>query len=173
MSHWESNSKSDDWYTPKYIFDALECEFDLDVAHPGVFDYCCVPAKHVYTVGSLNLRWDGFVWMNPPFGKRNGITPWLNKINLHGNGIALTPDRTSCPWWQLAAKQADSTLFINGKVKFIKPDGTTGDQPSNGTTLFAYGIRATLALKSAERNGLGIVMKRSQQIIDDIWDDSK
>ena len=26
---------SDEWYTPKYVFDALEEEFDLDVASPG------------------------------------------------------------------------------------------------------------------------------------------
>jgi len=32
MSHWEAAGKSSEWYTPKYIFDALGCTFDLDVA---------------------------------------------------------------------------------------------------------------------------------------------
>jgi hypothetical protein len=38
--------------------------------------------------------------MNPPFGGRNGLAPWLDKFFANGNGIALTPDRTSAPWWQ-------------------------------------------------------------------------
>lgn len=33
MSH-EAAGKSDEWYTPKYIFDALNTWFDLDVAAP-------------------------------------------------------------------------------------------------------------------------------------------
>ena len=33
MSHWEATGKSDEWYTPKYIFDALGAEFDLDPAN--------------------------------------------------------------------------------------------------------------------------------------------
>lgn len=93
--------------------------------------------------------------MNPPFGGRNGIAPWMNKIAMHGDGIDLTPDRTSAEWWQNAAKKANCILFINGKVKFIKPDGTTGDQPSNGTTLFGYGENAELYLRIARDNGLG------------------
>lgn len=32
MSHWESAGKTDDWYTPPEVFEALGCEFDLDVA---------------------------------------------------------------------------------------------------------------------------------------------
>lgn len=32
MSKWENTGISDEWYTPKYIFDALNCQFDLDVS---------------------------------------------------------------------------------------------------------------------------------------------
>ncbi len=34
MSHWEASGESNEWYTPKYIFDALGTRFDLDVAAP-------------------------------------------------------------------------------------------------------------------------------------------
>lgn len=37
MSQWESVGKSDEWYTSKYVFDAPDVEFDLDVAHPKGF----------------------------------------------------------------------------------------------------------------------------------------
>ena len=34
MAAYESHGETDEWYTPKYIFDALGVEFDLDVASP-------------------------------------------------------------------------------------------------------------------------------------------
>ncbi|MBX2956802.1 MAG: hypothetical protein KF846_11630 [Cyclobacteriaceae bacterium] len=160
MGRWEGVAKSNEWYTPKYIFDALECEFDLDVAAPVERKHCHVPAKAFITENSLLVDWYGFIWMNAPFGNRNGLVPWLDKIRLHNNGIALVPDRTSAPWWQRAAKQCDAIFFINHKVRFVKPDGTTGDSPSCGTTLFAYGEIAKCAFMKAQANGLGIVLRR-------------
>ena len=93
--------------------------------------------------------------MNPPFGGRNGLVPWLDKFFDHGNGIALTPDRTSAPWWQDAARRADGILFVAGKIKFERPDGSVGKSPGTGTTLFASGARADAALIRAARLGLG------------------
>lgn len=156
MSHWESSGKSSDWYTPKFVFDALGCTFDLDVAGAPI-PASSVPARSTITEGSLEREWPAgaFCWCNPPFGGRNGLAPWLDKFFAHGNGIALTPDRTSAPWWQKAAKQADAILFIDGKVKFLRPDGSIGESPSNGTTLFAIGAKGCMALGRAEERGLG------------------
>lgn len=159
MGKHEAIGMSDEWYTPKYIFDALQVEFHVDVASPEDRTFCHVPAKVFITENSLYSKWGGFAWMNPPFGGRNALIPWLNKMHQHGNGIALTPDRTSAPWWQDAAKKADAILLIGGKVKFIKPDGSTGNSPGTGTTLFAYGDQAIQALMNAKRNGLGIFLK--------------
>jgi len=153
MSHWESVGKSDEWYTPRYIFSALGEKFDLDVAN-GAEGTDFVPCYHRYGSKSLDLPWHGFVWMNPPFGARNSLTPWLDKFFSHGNGIALTPDRTSTGWWQQAAIRADAFLFVHGKIKFVRPDGTVGKSPSTGTTLFASGTRGVAALR---RSNLGVV----------------
>lgn len=160
MGIHESAGKSDEWYTPKYIFDALGCEFNMDVASPRDISKVHTPASVFIHNDSLNREWDGFVWMNPPFGGRNGIVPWLEKLYQHGNGIALTPDRTSCPWWQQYAKKADAHLQVANKIKFLRPDGSTGNQPSTGTTLFAYGQIAVRALLTAEFNGLGLTFFR-------------
>lgn len=162
MSIWEpSNGASDEWYTPRYIFDALGKEFDLDVAAP-VSGGPHVPASRWITADRDGLKtvWGGFVWMNPPFGGRNGLVPWLTRFFDHGNGLALTPDRTSAPWWQDANRRADATLFVAGKVKFLRPDGSEGKSPGTGTTLFAAGPRAVEALRRAECNGLGVTMTR-------------
>lgn len=160
MGAWEPClGASDEWYTPRYVFNALGVRFDLDVANAAVGG-ANVPCVSSYGSDSLSRDWTGFIWMNPPFGGRNGLIPWLDKFFAHGNGIALTPDRTSSPWWQDANRRADATLFIAGKVKFERPDGSIGKSPGTGTTLFAAGGRATAALLQAQRNGLGCVMQK-------------
>lgn len=98
-----------------------------------------------------------FVFMNPPFGGRNGLVPWLDKFFEHGNGIALAPDRTSAPWWQDAARRADAVFFFRGKIKFERPDGSVGKHPGHGTTLFAAGKRAEIAL-SRLKPEMGILL---------------
>ena len=80
---------SDDYWTPKWIFDALGVEFDLDVACPPDGPPH-TPAKAWYTqeTDGLASPWFGNVWMNPPYSK---TTPWVHKFIEHGNGIALLP----------------------------------------------------------------------------------
>lgn len=165
MSHWEGPGKSDEYYTPKYVFDALGCRFDMDVAAPVERQFVSTPTDHFITEDSLNAEWNGFIWMNPPFGGRNGISLWLEKLGGHGSGIALTPDLTSAPWWQDAVKASSCVLFVAGKIKFVRPDGTTAGSPSNGTTLIGYGNRAVANLKFAENQGLGKVMKAMITIV--------
>ena len=153
MSH-EARGQSDDWYTPAYIFDALGERFDLDVAAPRLGPRH-VPANDWLcdTNDGLASDWSGFVWMNPPFGHQSTKRRWLEKFFSHGNGIALLPDRTSAPWWQEFAPKASAILFIAPKVKFERPDGSIGEQPGTGTTLFAVGNRARQALARASTLG--------------------
>lgn len=156
MTAWEFAGRSDEWYTPKSVFDALGCRFDMDVAAPrdGPLH---VPTSRWLSSHSLELDWTGFVWGNFPFGGRNGLAPWLDKFFAHGNGIALTPDRTSAPWFQAAWPNADAVLFVREKIKFIRPDGSIGKQPGTGTALWAVGTRGVEALYHAAASGFGIV----------------
>lgn len=156
MGYWEAGGKSDEWFTPPYIFDALGCVFDMDVAAPADGgDH--VPATERLTGGALGLPWNGFIWMNPPFGGRNGIAPWLGRFIEHGNGIALTPDRTSAPWFQDYAPRMDVIVFTK-KIRFLRPDGSEGKSPSNGTALMGKGPIATKVLMEAGRRGLGVTV---------------
>lgn len=149
MSSWEAIGASDEWYTPKYIFDALGETFDLDVAAPPQGGPH-VPAPVWVSADSLSRAWHGFVWMNPPFGGRNALLPWVERLLAHpGGGIGLVPDRTSAPWFVPIITRADAILFTAGKVKFHRPDGSVGGSPGNGTALFAVGDRAAAALHRA------------------------
>lgn len=114
------------------------------------------PASRQLLGDGLSEPWEGFVWMNPPFGGRNGIEPWLTRFFEHGDGIALTPDRTSAPWFWSAWARADLALFTR-KIRFLRPDGSEGVSPSNGTALMAVGERGCAALRRAAANGFGIL----------------
>lgn len=157
MSYFENKGVTDEWYTPKYVFDALNVKFDMDVACPLDTTFISTPTDRIICKDSLITDWQDFCWCNPPFGGRNGILPWINKMIEHNNGIILTPDRTSAEWWQLAAASSDAHLFVCGKIKFIDQFGVEGKSPSTGTTLFAFGNKAVDALVNARNNQLGIV----------------
>lgn len=190
MAMHEEMGRSDDWYTPKYIFDALGCRFDLDAAAPWDRSGLHVPADNFISDHYLTREWYGFVWLNPPFGGRNSKSGGLNKMAIHGHGIALMPDRSSAPWWQEAARKCTVHLQVNGKIKFLRSkhppapwarkinkfmlnylmsssrtqlelmDGSPAGSPSTGTTLFGYGSVAADALLNAYTNKLGLVFKQ-------------
>lgn len=150
--------KSDDWYTPREIFDALKLTFDLDPCSPGPGHW--VPARSIYTKEDDGLiqPWSGLVWMNPPFGGRHGHIPWLRKFMNHSNGIAVVRAYTSAGWFHDWAVHAETMLFPRGKTKFIRPDGTIGTAPGHGIVLLGMGEAANLALLNS---GLGLCISPS------------
>lgn len=166
MALHERPGKTDEWYTPPYVFDALGCTFDLDVA--SLWKIPWIPATSYLSPGKDGLKtpWEGFVWMNPPFGGRNGLTPWLDKFVKHGNGIALIPDRTSAPWWQDFVPESDSVLFVSPKIKFIDINGELGMSPAQGTCLVGIGPSAFYALRRAFEHNLGSLFYPARQLDD-------
>lgn len=157
-AHEQCVGATDEWYTPKYVFDAMGVTFDVDVASPGPEVTRWIPACRFLTDSSLETQWRNFVWMNPPFGARNGIIPWIEKFIAHGDGVALTPDRTSAPWWQAAARHMEGVLFVAPKIRFIGANGLPGKSPAQGTSLMAMGWRGVYALTHAAENGLGTLV---------------
>ena len=128
MAAYEKHGESNEWYTPKYVFDAIDLRFDLDVAAP-IEGPRHVPCRKWYhsEVNGLLKEWYGLVWMNPPFGHERHKRSWLGRLFQHGNGIALMPDRTSAPWYQEFAPLADAICYVSPKIKFERPDGSIGE----------------------------------------------
>jgi hypothetical protein len=151
--HEPSIGRSDDWYTPREIFNALGLMFDLDPCSPGPEHW--VPARAVLTKTDDGLahRWEGLVFVNPPFGGRNGHVPWLRRFLDHANGIAIVRAYTSAAWFHRYVPRAEAILFPRGKTKFIRPDGSVGRAPGHGVVLIAMGGVAITALRDS---GLGI-----------------
>jgi hypothetical protein len=161
--HERSVGVTSEWYTPSYIFAALGSAFDTDAASPGQQATPWIPAEVFITHNSLTVPWNGFVWLNPPFGGRNGLVPWLEKFFRHGNGICLAPDRTSAPWWQKFVPRAELVLFVSPKIRFIGADGRPGPSPAQGTCLLAIGERGREAVDRAAERGLGVLMRPASE----------
>jgi hypothetical protein len=161
--HENSIGESDEWYTPPEIFDALGLTFDLDPCSPGVGHW--VPARRIYTARDDGLArpWHRgeLVFMNPPYGGRNGHVPWLRKFLAHGNGIAIVRSYTSSGWWHSEMHRAEVILFPRGKTKFIRPDGSVGKAPGHGVVLIGMGRAACKALIAS---GLGMVWDRRSEL---------
>lgn len=153
MEHEPCIGLSDDWYTPPEIFEALRVRFDLDPCSPGRDHW--VPADRIYTIADDGLAqpWEGFVFMNPPFGGRNGHVPWLKRFIEHRNGIAVVRAYTSAGWFHDWVPRSDLILFPRGKTKFVRPNGTIGKAPGAGVVLIGCGERAVDTLRGC---GLGI-----------------
>ena len=136
-----------DWYTPKWIFDSLNIEFDLDPCAPtGGVPW--IPAKNWIDIrqNGLNKEWFGNVWLNPPYGK--DTKPFLKKMHHYRNGIALVFARTDCIWYHEYAAKADAILFLKGRIKFVDGLGISATNGcGSGSMLIAWGNNNVEAIK--------------------------
>ena len=110
---------SDEWYTPKTLFEQMNLQFDLDVA--SSINKVHVPAQHKYTINDDGLiqPWFGRVFMNPPYSKPS---PWVHKWIDHNNGIALLPTAKS-KWFNYLMDSNAKFVLLPSNFKFESPDG--------------------------------------------------
>lgn len=129
---------SDEWYTPKWIIDTPG-PFDLDPCSPEVRPYDTATVHLTKEQDGLLMPWgDSRVWLNPPYSKPS-LRQFVERLARHGNGIALLVNRTDNLLFQeVIFPTADSMLFMRHRVKFLRPDGTTGS-PFFGSCLVAWG----------------------------------
>ncbi|HEY1441430.1 MAG TPA: DNA N-6-adenine-methyltransferase [Mycobacterium sp.] len=111
---------TDEWYTPRWIFRALDVMFDLDVCAPADPELRSVPARRYYTAAEdgLTQPWDGYVWMNPPYSR---AAPWVDRWVAHGYGMALLPALPEVQWRGVLLGAADAMALL--AVNFTRPSG--------------------------------------------------
>lgn len=145
-------AKTDEWLTPPRIIKNLG-RFDLDPC--AAINQPWSTAEHHYTVmdDGLLQPWFGRVWCNPPYGKETGR--WLDRLSIHGNGIALTFARTETKmFFRYVWPRADAVLFIKGRLHFYDINGQRAPANSGGPSiLIAYGYNNVNALKNCDIEG--------------------
>lgn len=139
--------KTNTWLTPLPLIKALG-EFDFDpcgfVGHNTAKYLCCQP------LDGLKEKWFDRVWLNPPYGKNIGL--WLNKLQEHGNGIALVFSRTETRWFQ--SLKPDLVFFLQGRIKFLNDQKQTVSNAGHGSMLLAYGQQNVTAIKNSILRGI-------------------
>ena len=84
MTSGMMSSLTDEWPTPRYVFDKLndEFHFDLDVCADDLNHKC----DRYFTKEQDGLRqdWKGTCWMNPPYGRTIG--QWVKKAYESARG---------------------------------------------------------------------------------------
>ena len=148
------------WLTPPHILEALG-EFDLDPCTP--INRPWDTAKHHYTIedDGLIMPWFGRVWCNPPYGRE--MNPFLEKMVNHSpGGMVLIFARTETKaFFDYVWDRADAILFLKGRLKFYKPDGTEGDTAGSPSVLIAYGQHEAKILENCGLEGKFIRLKVS------------
>lgn len=135
------------WLTPLELIRSLG-EFDLDPC--GFAGHATAKNLIVLPDDGLNSEWTGRVWLNPPYGREIGL--WLQKLQDHGNGIALVFGRTDTAWFQNL--EPDLIFFIKGRIKFLKQDFTADTNAGHGSVLLAFGRENAGAILSSKIEGV-------------------
>jgi hypothetical protein len=114
---------SDDWYTPRWIFDAAGITFDMDVCAPVDATRRTCPARRYLTPleDGLTTPWEGTVWCNPPYSAPES---WGRRWLSHGHGLLLVA-WTQAMWVPDLMAWCDAFTTIGG-LEFGRPDGSVG-----------------------------------------------
>ena len=113
-------SSTDNWSTPKKLFDELNKEFNFTT------DVCAslenAKCKNFFNKEKDGLKqaWTGVCFMNTPYGRQIG--EWVKKAYTSAKEgatvVCLLPSRTDTKWFQDYCLQATDIRFIKGRLKF-------------------------------------------------------
>ena len=125
MNGYMPVSKTDEWATPRILFDELDSiyEFTFDAAASSQNRLCDKWAGLDHEDDSLKdglkASWaNEIVWCNPPYGRQ--IKDWVKKAHMESANakiVMLLPARTDTAWFHDYAIMHKVT-FIRGRLKF-------------------------------------------------------
>lgn len=128
-----NNPEKDTSLTPLFIVHSLG-KFNLDPC--GLNFHKTAENIIEWPQDGLNINWNGRIWLNPPY---SNPTPWLEKLAIHKNGIALILNSTDTQWFhEQIFDKCDSLFFLRKRPKFLRRN-LTEFSIMRGVVLVAYG----------------------------------
>lgn len=164
-AHAMYNTGENEWYTPA---DLVECArkllgtIDLDPASSALANQT-VRANTWYGVeeDGLAQRWQGRVWMNPPYarGLIDRFVERLMQCHLSGDvpeALILVNNATDTRWFHhLQSAPHRHTLALSYRVKFVSPEGRDPNAMQGQVVVYLGSRRAEFALAFASH---GVVL---------------
>lgn len=127
------SSKSENWETPKNVFNKLNQEFSFRLDACAAKDNALCSNYFTKEDDALIQDWSKYktIWMNPPYGRKIGI--FIKKAyeeSLKDCVVCcLIPARTDTKWWHNYCSKGE-VRFISGRLKFINKSFPSYD-PNN------------------------------------------
>lgn len=146
---------SDDWLTPPELLKAAG-KFDMDVCCPPKIPWKTAKKMICRPKDGLAVKWYGRIWCNPPY---SDILPWAKRMSEHGNGLLLTPGKSTDTRWGQICLHADAVLFFKGRLLFHYPDGRKSYGKWMSNMLTAFGKQNVQALRNIQEQFPGVLMK--------------
>lgn len=152
---FERTTASDEWWTPKWIVDALG-HFDLDPCEPVAPRYKLADMGYTKEDDGLSRPWFGRVWCNPPYSQPL-LDQFCRKMAEHRDGIILVFARMGNKTIQnILLPNADAILFLRHRIRFVSPNGEKGSAGCD-SCLIAFGENNVRALAHSGLDGFLMV----------------
>ena len=117
--------------TPQWLFDLLDAEFHFTLDACALAENAKCARYYTPEDDGLKRKWEGSVWVNPPYGREIG--KWTDRAKQQIRYkrvewvVMLLPARTDTKWWHRSVmKAAQQIRFIEGRLRFV---GATGSAP--------------------------------------------
>ncbi len=125
------SKKTDDWQTPKELFNLLNKEFNFD------FDPCPFQS----TFDGLKCNWGRRNFVNPPYSK---VKEFLQKADLelkNGNAelcVFLVFSNTDTKWFHDYCYNKAELRFLKGRLKFLNSKGNIQNRAMRPSMLVIF-----------------------------------
>lgn len=114
------SSKTCEWPTPQWLFNALDAEFGFTLDPCSTHENAKCQKHFTRADDGLSQDWkDETIFMNPPYGTE--ICKWMKKAYQStacgATVVCLVPARTDTRWWHEYAMKGEIRL-LRGRIRF-------------------------------------------------------
>ena len=145
VAHVSYNSGENEWYTPPEFIESARIvmgSIDLDPASSDIANNIVnATIYHTVETNGLNEKWEGNVWLNPPYAQPE-ISQFAEKVVSEKENfnqiIVLVNNATDTQWLQSMMQISTAMCFVKTRVKFTDKYGDPG-APLQGQVILYIG----------------------------------